>query len=463
MNLVHIIPHLGPGGPTRSLTSFVEWSTRNMPGVSHRVVTLEPRVYPILSFRLRRCRALILQNLSATEIDDTLAGADVVLVHFWNMPLFWRLFARRAPPVRSVIWAKVRGDHPPQRLNINLLHSAAGVVLTAAAPPQLLPAFARAPIVAGLVQTDRVLGVVRRAHEGFQIDYVGTTNSGKLDIRIFSIVSQLAIPDVKLRIYGGALEPAMAQAHAAMSNPSRVEIRGFTENIAEVFATTDVFAFPMAETSYGTGDLSLQEAMLAGLPVVTYADRGSSRLVENEKTGLVVSNAAEFTAAIERLYRDPDLRCALGAAAQAHAAVEFSLDKNAARLAGVIEDVARAEKRPLFVQRADAVDLGRLTPAALFLVSQGWPEDEAANAVAAWAANADERLSEFAETASDVCYKVEGGIVHWRNHEPNDPLLRVWSGYWLRRSGNHQQATTEFDAALRLGAHAGAVARLADR
>jgi glycosyltransferase involved in cell wall biosynthesis len=78
-----------------------------------------------------------------------------------------------------------------------------------------------------------------------------------------------------------------------------------SENIAEVFATTDVFAFPTAEGSYGSSDLALQEAMLAGLPAVIYADRGPSHFVENEKTGLVVSNAMEFTAAIERLYHDP--------------------------------------------------------------------------------------------------------------------------------------------------------------
>jgi hypothetical protein len=72
-------------------------------------------------------------------------------------------------------------------------------------------------------------------------------------------------------------------------------------------------------------------------------------------------------------------------------------------------------------------------------------------------------LSEFAEKASDVCYKVEGGIVHWRNHAPDDSVLRAWSGYWLRRSGRHQEAQKEFDAAIRLGANAFAVARLSRR
>src|ERR1700678_613648 len=110
--------------------------------------------------------------------------AEVVLMHFWNTPIIWRLIVWPRPPVRSVIWAKVCGDRLPQRLNANLLHAATGVALTAEAPAHLLFDFRTAPIVPGLVQPDRVEGLVRRAHEGFRIDYVGTVNSGKLDPRV---------------------------------------------------------------------------------------------------------------------------------------------------------------------------------------------------------------------------------------------------------------------------------------
>jgi glycosyltransferase involved in cell wall biosynthesis len=461
MDLIHIIPNLGPGGPTRSLTTLVEWSKRNLPAITHRILTLESRAYPLLSIRLRRCGAVILHNLNTAEVEETLTRADVVLVHFWNTPLIWHFIARGTPPVRSVIWAKVRGDRLPQRLNANLLLSATGVALTTEAPAHLSPELAQASIVPGLIQPGRVAGVERRPHDGFRIDYVGTTNSGKLDIKIFSIMSDLTIPDVKVRIFGGSLEPAMARAHAAMPDPARVEICGFTENIAEIFKTTDVFAFPLAESSYGSSDIALQEAMLAGLPVVIYSGRGPSHFVENEKTGLVVSNAADFTAAIERLYHEPGLRRALGAAAKAHAESEFGSDKHAARLAGVIKGAMTSPKASLFMQRTTSISLAHLTPAALFLVSQGWLEEEAADAVVAWTAGNGDRMSDFAEAASDVCFKVEGGIVQWRNHAPNDPLLRAWSGYWLRRSGRHQDARSEFEAALRLGADDRAVARLA--
>jgi glycosyltransferase involved in cell wall biosynthesis len=460
VNLLHVIPNLGPGGPTRSLTTFVEWSTRNMTKISHDILTLEPRVYPLLALRLRRCGARIFQNLDTEQAGEMLTHADVVLVHFWNTPLMWSLFAQLTLSVRSVIWVHVRGDHPPQRLNANLLRSATCLALTVRAPPCLLPDFEQAPIVPGLIQPDRLAGLVRRPHSGFRIDYVGTTNSGKLDIGIFSIISNLRIPDVKLRIFGGTLEPVMERARVTLPDPSRVEICGFTENVAEVFATTDVFAYPMAENSYGSSDIALQEAMFAGLPVVIYADRGPSHFIENEKTGLVVSNPAEFTTAIEQLYHNPILRRELGAAAKTCAEVEFGSNKHVARLASVVEVAARGRKQPLFAQAGTSIELRHLRPAALFLVSQGWPQNEAAEAVAAWTENADDKLSKFAETASDVCYKVEGGIVHWRNHRPDDPLLRAWSGYWLRRSGRHEEAKMEFDAALGLGADAGAVARL---
>jgi len=463
MNLVHVIPKLSPGGPTRSLTVFVEWSTRKIPKFSHRILALEPGGYPFLAFRLRRCGAVIHHNPDDAALEEILTGSDVVLMHFWNTPRIWRVIARRTLPVRSVIWAKVRGEHLPQRLNGDLLRSAAGVALTAKAPAHLLPDFEDAPIVPGLVQSDRVGGVVRRAHEGFHIDYVGTLNSGKLDINIFSILSKLTIPGVKARLVGGALDQEMAQARAAMSDPSRVEIGSFTENIAEVFATTDVFAYPVVKGSYASSDLALQEAMLAGLPVVVYEGRGASHFVEDMKTGLVVANSEGFVAAIERLYRDPALQSRLGAAAKTYAETEFCSEKHVTRLAALIEHAAAAAKQPLFIQGAGSTALERLAPSALFLVSQGWPEDAAADAVNAWLACGDDRLSEFAEMASDACYKVEGGIVHWRNHAPDDPVLRAWSGYWLLRLGRDQEARSEFEAAIYHGVPASGIARLMNR
>src|SRR5689334_13881955 len=123
MNLLHIIPNLGPGGPTRSLTTFVEWSTRNMTNVSHHILTLEQRAYTILTLRLRRCGAAIFQNHETGQTSELLSRADVVLVHYWNTPLMWRLFAQQTRSVRSLIWVKVRGNLLPQRLNANLLHS----------------------------------------------------------------------------------------------------------------------------------------------------------------------------------------------------------------------------------------------------------------------------------------------------------------------------------------------------
>jgi len=463
MELLHIIPNLGPGGPTRSLTSFVEWSRDNSPALVHRIVSLESRVYPLLAFRLRRCGAPILSNADAASIDQAMARADVVLMHFWNTPVLWRLIARRTPPVRPVIWAKVRGDHAPQRFNAGLFRSAAAVALTAKAAEALLPDLESAAIVPGLVQPDRVERMKPLTHSGFRVDYVGTTNSGKLDVQFFSIISDLAIPEVKVRIFGGALEPALAAAHAGMREPSRIEIGGFTENIAEVFATTDVFAFPMAENSYGSSDLVVQEAMLAGLPVVAYAGRGPSQFIDNETTGLLVSSAAEFTGAIERLYRDPGLRHTLGAAAARYARAEFGSGKHVARLAELVERAATAPKGPWFTQHGMEIDLGHLTSGALFLVSQGWSPADAVEAVKAWTAGEDDRLIAFAWAASEACYKVEGGIIHWRNHEPNDPLLRFWSGCWLKRSGRHDEANAEFDTALRLGAPPNAVARFVGR
>jgi hypothetical protein len=51
---------------------------------------------------------------------------------------------------------------------------------------------------------------------------------------------------------------------------------------------------------------------------------------------------------------------------------------------------------------------------------------------------------------------VEGGILHWRNDCPEDPLLRYWAALWLKRHDRGEEADLEMAEAMRLGAPAGA-------
>jgi glycosyltransferase involved in cell wall biosynthesis len=87
------------------------------------------------------------------------------------------------------------------------------------------------------------------------------------------------------------------------------------DQMPALLAENDIFVFP--SVMEGT-PLAVQEAMAAGMAVVTTETCGMIDLVENEYNGLLIppANSEALENAIERLALDPDLRTRLGCAAR---------------------------------------------------------------------------------------------------------------------------------------------------
>ena len=101
-------------------------------------------------------------------------------------------------------------------------------------------------------------------------------------------------------------------------------------DLAQAYASSDVFFFPSATETFGNVTL---EAMASGLPAVCADATGSRSLVQHGKTGWLcpVGKISAFADAIQRLLEDPGLRARMGAAAR-EAALEYSWDAQLARV-----------------------------------------------------------------------------------------------------------------------------------
>ena len=459
MNLLHLMPALGPGGPTRALLALIKEFRRSRPDVRHTVVSVAAGDHLPLAFALRREGAEIERAAGVEQVSGHVERADVVLVHFWNTPRLWRVLAGPLPPARFVIWSHVLGVHPPQRFNNSLLASATRLAFTAPPPADLLAQVQHARVIPALADAARVNGVSAKPHDGFNADYVGTTNRGKLHPRFVTMMARLAIPDLKVRICGGALEPAMAAEVAATPEPGRFECRGFVEDIASILETSDVFAFALAEQTYAASDLALQEAMLAGVPPVVLPHGGSNRFITDGENGIIASNEDAFVAAIEYLHRNPERRAAMARNARRSAQALFSPEKQGAELFGLLQEASQAPKTWLLPAHGPASDK-QCSAAVLFLMSQDWDEAAAETAVDAWRAGRTDALMNYASELDDDAFQIEGGILHWRRETLDDPLLRSWSALWLMRQGRVDDARQEMAEAVRLGAPVGAVSGL---
>ena len=116
--------------------------------------------------------------------------------------------------------------------------------------------------------------------------------------------------------HGEDLEPVFAAASAELG--PRLRRLGYRTDVARLLAAADVFALP----SHFEGlPMSVIEAMLCGLPVVTTDIRGPREMVVPGETGLLVppAEAAPLAEALRVLAEDPARRARMGAAGRQRA------------------------------------------------------------------------------------------------------------------------------------------------
>ncbi|MDX2086557.1 MAG: glycosyltransferase [Kofleriaceae bacterium] len=147
--------------------------------------------------------------------------------------------------------------------------------------------------------------------------YVGRLSKEK---NLEALVAAWAIihrarPDARLLVVGG--EGPLVGTFTA---PGIVETGGlYGEELATVFASADVFAFPSETETFGN---VIVEAAASGLPAVVAAAGAAHEHVVDQVTGTIVEgrDPAQLAAGVLRLIEEPGLRATMRAAAHAHAA-----------------------------------------------------------------------------------------------------------------------------------------------
>lgn len=146
--------------------------------------------------------------------------------------------------------------------------------------------------------------------------YVGRLSKEKnLDALVAAwAIVQRTRPDARLVVVGGE-----GPLRGTFKQPGIVEAGGlYGEELATVFASADVFAFPSETETFGN---VIVEAAASGLPAVVAGAGAAHEHVVDGVTGLVVDGRepAQLADAVGRLLDDRALRARFGGAAHAHA------------------------------------------------------------------------------------------------------------------------------------------------
>jgi GT2 family glycosyltransferase len=125
-----------------------------------------------------------------------------------------------------------------------------------------------------------------------------------------------SLPEVELLVVGPDAPPGLADGREG------VRVLGYVPEIAPLFQGARVFVAPMR---FGAGMKGkVGDALSYGLPVVTNGVGAEGMSLRDGEEALIAETAADFAAAVVRLYRDEALWRRLSANARAHAERHFS-------------------------------------------------------------------------------------------------------------------------------------------
>jgi len=124
----------------------------------------------------------------------------------------------------------------------------------------------------------------------------------------------------------GPQRPALEAAIAAASIGEHFKLLGWRRDAADLYAAADIFVLPSLWEGMSN---SLLEAAASGLACVATSVEGSTEIIDQGRTGLLVppSDSRALSTAVASLIDDAPLRRRLGLEAAAKVAAEYSLER----------------------------------------------------------------------------------------------------------------------------------------
>lgn len=162
--------------------------------------------------------------------------------------------------------------------------------------------------------------------DGLQCAFIGRVTQIKRPDRFLDVVSELKKRNVKLDFFiAGDGELLDRCRDRIIKEQLPVTILGWRSDIERVLSAADMVV--LTSDNEGT-PLSLIQAGMAGIPAVSTKVGSVPEVVLDGITGIVTTTEVQNIAnALEKLYRDKELRARLGKAAQEFTLANFGIDR----------------------------------------------------------------------------------------------------------------------------------------
>jgi len=438
VEVLHVIQQFGHGGASRALTALIDGSDT----ATHRVVSL---ISATASGRAElSARGIdLIEQPQRHRLESLIKQSDIVHVHFWNTP---ELYAFMSTPIsaRVVVWSHVAGNTAPHVVTPEIASYADLLVSTGRRFTDLCEK--------GLVIKPRtphkIANKQRQVRESrpFTVGIFGTLDSTRSEASAFDAFVAADLPHANLLVVGAGDLPPIWHARAeSLKLLDRVEFTGFVRNIEFQLTRMDVLLHMMRTDSFATSDLSIQEALMAGVVPVITSGTAVTELVRDGVDALVAVDSHECVRHLQTLYHDPRLVQSLSTEGIRKSHSEFNPKTSAREFEMLYKELIELPKRTHKISLNGAASGAHSFMATLGLRAEIFMVS--AEREAGWQ-DADETI---AASPPALIGAGAGGILHYRGYYPNDPILRYWAGLVFAAQGRTALAAAEFAAATNTG------------
>lgn len=461
IKILHLYQELSPGGALRAGLAIAKYSSK-LGEYEHRFMRIDPgspNPHGLELIRASGFEAVVPKN--DQEVTSQIESADIVQVHWWNSPEMNLFLRRPLPATRMIGWFHVGGHVAPQVILAEHLNyfdrSIACSPHTALSPSFMnlapLERLNRTNMIYGPADFERLHGIEPKAHAGFNVGYIGTVDFLKMHPDFVELHTGLNIPGLKVIVcgVGGALHTLQEQIREQRLEHI-FEMRGQVDNIREILEICDVYGYPLCPQTYAASELTLQEAMYAGVPPVVFPYGGVRELVIDNFSGLMVRSGAEYRSAIEHLSRDVADRKRISNNARNYAQQIFGAENAAIKFDQLYQElVVQPKQRKVFQSLKPIARNPQLAAegAALFIESLAGQHPEFEQSYLSQSPieqrSADEEISKMHTLL------FTGGVLPYRNKFQDDAFLRYWSGIGYYARGEFVGALAELVDAYNLG------------
>jgi glycosyltransferase involved in cell wall biosynthesis len=267
-------------------------------------------------------------------------------------------------------------------------------------------------IIYGMGDVSPYFSVQREKHDAFTVGYLGTLSLSKIHPEFVAFCAAAELDNAVFLVAGDDPNKEVFYPDIMKYNMRhRIKFCGFLRGgeIAAFFSSCDVFGYPLNPLHFGATENVLLEAMASGLPAVVLNQGVEKFIVEDGKTGMVVSTKKEYGNAMRFLRDNPDVRIAMGKYARRSVSERFNTQKNRELLYEKYDELMEKKKHPV-----NFSDLWGNSPADMFLF-------------------AVENEKEMFEQNNMRCIphifreESKSSVFHFERYFPFDKRLRHWA------------------------------------